>query len=91
MVVNLTDKTDYARAEICKFNPCFCMAISQTVAPPDTRGFVFIGKGLINCGSELIEDKGFNKNDQPSGSWQNGTNFQTHCRQPLSNLANSSK
>ena len=54
---------------------------------------MFIGKGLINCGSELIEDKGFNKNDQPSGSWQNGTNFQIfkHCRQPLSNLAKSSK
>ena len=25
MVVNLTGKTDHARTEICKYNPCFCI------------------------------------------------------------------
>ena len=30
LVVNLTDKTDYARAEICKFNPCLCIINSST-------------------------------------------------------------
>ena len=29
MVVNLTEKTDYARAEICKFNPCLCISSSS--------------------------------------------------------------
>ena len=28
--MNLTDKTDYARAEICKFNPCLCIINSST-------------------------------------------------------------
>ena len=27
-------------------------------APPDTRRFVFIGTGLIDCGSELMEEEG---------------------------------
>ena len=30
VVVNLTDKIDYARAEICKFNPCLCISSSST-------------------------------------------------------------
>ena len=29
VVANLTDKTDYARAEICKFNPCLCIISSS--------------------------------------------------------------
>ena len=32
-----------------------------------TLHVAFIGKGLINCESKLIEDKGANKNDQPCG------------------------
>ena len=30
VVVNLTDKIDYVRAEICKFNPCLCISSSST-------------------------------------------------------------
>ena len=47
----------------------------MTLAPPHTLGFAFIGKGPINCENKLIEDKGFNKNEQPCGPWQNGINF----------------
>ena len=61
----------------------------MTLAPPHTLGFAFIGKGPINCENKLIEDKGFNKNDQPCGPWHSGINFQTHFRQPLSNSAKS--
>ena len=30
LVANLTEKTDYARAEICKFNPCLCIISLNT-------------------------------------------------------------
>lgn len=55
MVVNLTDKIDYVRAEICKFNPCLCISSSSTgIIFFSCRVFEKVSQNRKHCNSNLF-------------------------------------
>ena len=45
------------------------LTYSLTVAPSDTLGFVFIGKGRKSCGSKKDRGERINENDHPLRQW----------------------
>ena len=55
MVANLTDKTDYVRAEICKFNPCLCIISSRAgIIFFSYRVFEKVSQNRKHCNSNLL-------------------------------------
>ena len=55
MVVNLTDKIDYVRAEICKFNPRLCISSSSTCKMFfSCRVFEKVSQNRKHCNSNLF-------------------------------------
>ena len=55
MVVNLTDKIDYVRAEICKFNPCLCIiSLTTGIIFFSYRVFEGVGQNRKHCNSNLF-------------------------------------
>ena len=55
VVANLTDKTDYVRAEICKFNPCLCIISSRAgIIFFSYRVFEKVSQNRKHCNSNLL-------------------------------------
>ena len=59
LVANLTEKTDYARAEICKFNPCLCIiSLNTGIIFFSYSVFKKVSRDRKHCNSNLFNIPG---------------------------------
>ena len=59
VVVNLTDKIDYVRAEICKFNPCLCIiSLNTGIIFFSYSVFKKVSRDRKHCNSNLFNIPG---------------------------------